>query len=331
MDFEPAYSRYPLASVNQRLGALIVDFLSCWFISELTLSLLSVTSSNPLRLFTFVVTWFVFRVFISARSQGQSFGRWLMSIRVIDAEYGKTATIGAFIKREALVFICSIFLIETITSTFIVFAWIPFAADAAFAIVDEEKRQAFHDRISSTISIQTRKGFQIDQKLGKLFNQAGEQASKLYQSRQDRDVYADEYPTPRKPKRRPRTKSRPPQDFYPEDDYSYRDSGRDSQNPLDDGFGQVDDFEQDNFYQPDYQSDYQDRPNRSDRANKANRGDRYSASSDNQERWDQNFGNDPEDEWGMPKSERSLSRPRPSSDDSQQQPPKRSARRPRRR
>jgi uncharacterized RDD family membrane protein YckC len=191
------------------------------------LSLLSIASSSPLRFVTFLFTWFIFRVFVAARNQGQSFGRWLMSVRVIDAEYGKTAGFAAFFKREIFVFICSLFLIETITSTLIVFAWIPFVADAAFAIVDNEKRQAFHDRISSTISIQSRKGFAIDQKLGKLFNQAGQQATRLYQSRQERDPYADEYNAPRsKPKRRPRTKSRPPQDFeqdfespYPERPY----------------------------------------------------------------------------------------------------------------
>jgi len=220
MDFEPAYSRYPLATINQRLGALIVDFLSCWFMAELILSLLSITTSNPLRLFTFICTWFIFRVFVAARGQGQSLGRWLMSIRVIDAEFGKTAGLGAFLKREVFVFACSLFLIETITSTFIVFAWIPFAADAAFAIVDEEKRQAFHDRFSRTISIQSRKGFQIDQKLGKLFNQAGQQANNFYQSRQNNNEYSDR-PAPRKPKRRPRSKSRPPQSYADYGDFNY--------------------------------------------------------------------------------------------------------------
>ena len=247
IDFEPAYSRYPLATVNQRLGALIVDFLSCWFISELILSILSIASSSPLRFVTFLVTWFLFRVLVAARGQGQSFGRWLMSIRVIDAEYGKTADFGAFFKREIFVFVCSLFLIETITSTLIVFAWIPFVADAAFAIVDNEKRQAFHDRVSSTISIQSRKGFAIDEKLGKLFNQAGQQATKLYQSRSDNrpdnrqnnrpnnrqnsNIYEDEYDAPRaRPKRRPRSKTRAPQDFGSEydrdfEDNSYTDSG----------------------------------------------------------------------------------------------------------
>ncbi len=222
MDFEPAYSRYPLATINQRLGALIVDFLSCWFISELIVSILSIDSSNPLHLVIFIVTWFMFRVLVAARSQGQSFGRWLMSIRVIDAEYGKTAGFAAFFKREIFVFACSLFLIETITSTLIVFAWIPFVADAAFAIVDDEKRQAFHDRISSTISIQSRKGFAIDQKLGKLFNQAGQQATKIYQGSQERDSYQDEYRTPRsKPKRRPRSKTRSPQDFNQDFDQDF--------------------------------------------------------------------------------------------------------------
>jgi uncharacterized RDD family membrane protein YckC len=272
MDFEPAYSRYPLATVNQRLGALIVDFLSCWFISELTVSILSIAPDNPLHLFIFISTWFVFRVFIAARAQGQSFGRWLISIRVIDAEYGKTAGLGAFMKREIFVFVCAIFLIKTITSTLIVFAWIPFVADAAFAIVDNEKRQAFHDRISGTISIQTRKGFAIDEKLGKLFNQAGQQATKLYQSRQERDLYEDEYSAPRpKPKRRPRTKSRSPQDFNfdrdSEFDRFYQDNYTDPYaEPLDpprnaykgdvDGF---DDWDKDDF-RDDYRDDLRDRP-----------------------------------------------------------------------
>ena len=267
MDFEPAYSRYPLATVNQRLGALIVDFLSCWFISELTVSILSIDPANPLHLFIFISTWFVFRVFIAARAQGQSFGRWLISIRVIDAEYGKTAGLAAFMKREIFVFICSIFLIKTITSTLIVFAWIPFVADAAFAIVDNEKRQAFHDRISSTISIQTRKGFAIDEKLGKLFNQAGQQATKLYQSRQDRDLYEDEYSAPRpKPKRRPRTKSRPPQDFNFDRDSDFERSPDRYTDPYAEPLdpprnvykGDVDNF--DNWDKDDSRDDFGDRP-----------------------------------------------------------------------
>ncbi len=260
MDFEPAYSRYPLASVNQRLGALIVDFLSCWFISELTVSILSLAPDNPLHLVIFVATWFVFRVFIAARSQGQSFGRWLMSIRVIDADFGKTAGFGAFLKREIFVFICSLFLIKTITSTLIVFAWIPFVADAAFAIVDNEKRQAFHDRISSTISIQSRKGFAIDEKLGKLFNRAGEQATKLYQTRQERDLYEDEYNAPRpKPKRRPRTKSRPPQDFERD---SYDEPIEPVRNAYKGDINNVDDWENDDYSdRPNYsQSSYEDEP-----------------------------------------------------------------------
>jgi hypothetical protein len=200
-------------------------------------------------------------VFIAARAQGQSFGRWLISIRVIDAEYGKTAGLGAFMKREIFVFICSIFLIKTITSTLIVFAWIPFVADAAFAIVDNEKRQAFHDRISGTISIQTRKGFAIDEKLGKLFNQAGQQATKLYQSRQDRDLYEDEYSAPRpKPKRRPRTKSRPPQDFnFDRSPDRYTDPYAEPLDPPRNVYkGDVDSF--DNWDKDDSRDDFGDRP-----------------------------------------------------------------------
>ncbi len=305
MDFEPAYSRYPLATINQRLGALIVDFLSCWFMAELILSLLSITTSSPLRLFTFICTWFVFRVLAAARGQGQSFGRWLMSIRVIDAEFGKTADLGAFLKREIFVFACSLFLIETITSTFIVFAWIPFAADAAFAIVDEEKRQAFHDRFSRTISIQSRKGFQIDQKLGKLFNQAGQQANNFYQSRQNIDEYSDR-PTPRKSKRRPRSKSRPPQSYPDYSDYS--------------GFNYTPDYsaEADPYIDPLASSNPRSRDDRDIYDDR----DRLDVDFDDS-RSNNNFGSDFDNNFGG-----DFGGDRPAFD---AEPPKRSARRPRRR
>jgi hypothetical protein len=118
--------------------------------------------------------------------------------------------------------------------------------------------------------------------LGKLFNQAGQQATKIYQSRQDRDLYEDDYSAPRpkpspKQKRRPRTKSRPPQDFNfgsnyeSEYDRSYTDPYAE---PLDsprsvykgdinDGVNNFDDWNNDDDYgdhTDSYQEPYQDEP-----------------------------------------------------------------------
>ncbi|MFN5857447.1 MAG: hypothetical protein ACK456_16400 [Pseudanabaenaceae cyanobacterium] len=60
MEFEPAYNRYAIASLNQRLGALIVDFLSCWFLAELLQAILTITTSATLQFFAFLVMWVIF-------------------------------------------------------------------------------------------------------------------------------------------------------------------------------------------------------------------------------------------------------------------------------
>lgn len=185
MEFEPAYNRYAIASLNQRLGALIVDFLSCWFLAELLQAILTITTSATLQFFAFLVMWVIFRVFVAAKSQGQTFGRWLMSVRIVDAQYGRTATVGALFAREAVVFICSLILLKTITSTLIVFAWIPFVADAALAIADGETRQTIHDRLGGTIAIQSRRGFALPTKITNFLNQAGEKAAEFYGDRED--------------------------------------------------------------------------------------------------------------------------------------------------
>ncbi|MFN5857446.1 MAG: RDD family protein [Pseudanabaenaceae cyanobacterium] len=122
---------------------------------------------------------------MAAKSQGQTFGRWLMSVRIVDAQYGRTATVGALFAREAVVFICSLILLKTITSTLIVFAWIPFVADAALAIADGETRQTIHDRLGGTIAIQSRRGFALPTKITNFLNQAGEKAAEFYGDRED--------------------------------------------------------------------------------------------------------------------------------------------------
>ncbi len=193
MEFDPVDNRQSsgsasgngIATLNQRLGALLVDFLSCWFLAELLQAILTITTSATLQFFAFLVMWVIFRVFVPAKSQGQSFGRWLMSVRIVDAQYGRTATVGALFTREVVVFVCSLILLKTITSTLIVFAWIPFVADAALAIADSETRQTIHDRLGGTIAIQSRRGFALPTKITNFLNQAGEKAAEFYGDRDD--------------------------------------------------------------------------------------------------------------------------------------------------
>ncbi len=47
---------------------------------------------------------------------------------------------------------------------------VPLIADCSTAFVDEDYRQAFHDRVSGTIVIPTRRGYSLDLKVKKLLD-----------------------------------------------------------------------------------------------------------------------------------------------------------------
>jgi uncharacterized RDD family membrane protein YckC len=187
-DFEPAYTRYPLAPILQRGAALGIDLLACTFLGQLIEAIAFGTITGGLTGYLiFGGLWVLFRVLVVNKSGGQSFGRWLMSLRTIDSEYGKTATISALFRRELVLVTVLLFFINTAATTLVVFTWIPLAADALFAQVDNQKRQAFHDRIGGTIVIFTRKGLELDRKIMGLFGQASQFYQNEFRGSNDRE------------------------------------------------------------------------------------------------------------------------------------------------
>jgi uncharacterized RDD family membrane protein YckC len=197
MDFDPAYNRMAIAQIGQRIGATLIDFVACEFLSQLIQALIWNNNDGTLNLFIFAPVWFLFRVLVSSKAQGQSFGRWLLSTRVVDMNYGKTSGIADLLKRESVIFLGIMILLSTFTTTLIVFAWLPLAVDVIFAIADPVKRQMLHDRLGGTIVIVSRKGFELDRKLAKLFGQVSKRTTELYQERsfgRDRDDDLDYQP-----------------------------------------------------------------------------------------------------------------------------------------
>ncbi len=196
-DFEPAYTRYALAPVLHRGAALGIDLLACSFLGQLIQAILFGTVEGGwVSWLIFGLNWFFFRVLVVNKSGGQSFGRWLMSLRTIDAEYGKTASLVALMWREVILLTCLLFFINTFNTTLVVFTWLPLAVDALFSQLDNQKRQTFHDRLAGTIVIFTRKGLELDRKILNLFGQA----NRFYQDeiRGASDGYEFERPTPRR-------------------------------------------------------------------------------------------------------------------------------------
>jgi uncharacterized RDD family membrane protein YckC len=191
MDYEPAYSRLVLARLAQRNVALLVDFIACAFLGQLIEALLGLSNSG-LGLVIFGVAWMLNRVFIAGKGQGQSLGRWLVSIRVVDMTYGKSAGVLELFKREAAIYLCMALVLAGfnsggLTNTISFFALIPIVIDGVIALADSEKMQTLHDKLSGTIVIVSKRGLQLDQKITRLLGQASRGASKAYQSRRSSD------------------------------------------------------------------------------------------------------------------------------------------------
>ncbi|NJL43439.1 MAG: RDD family protein, partial [Pseudanabaena sp. SU_2_4] len=162
-------------------------FIACAFLGQLIEALLGLSNSG-LGLSNFLAWPGCSIVFLSrGKNQGQSLGRWLVSIRVVDMMYGKSAGVFELAKREAAIYLCMALVLAGfnsggLTNTISFFALIPIVIDGIIALADSEKMQTLHDKLSGTIVIVSRKGLQLDQKIAKLLGQASRSASKAYQS-----------------------------------------------------------------------------------------------------------------------------------------------------
>ncbi len=167
--FEPAYNRLPLASLPTRLGAFVIDFLACFLLAQLIRELLGLSGGFWLQSL-FIPIWLSDRALVN----GQSLGRWAMSLKVVNMNFGKPTGTLALLKREGLILTFLLLLINSLDdkgmiTSLTIFAPIPLIVELVFASADTEKRQTIHDRLSESIVVFTRKGLQLDLKLSKWF------------------------------------------------------------------------------------------------------------------------------------------------------------------
>jgi uncharacterized RDD family membrane protein YckC len=170
IEFEPAYNRLPLASLPTRLGAFVIDFLACFLLAQLIRELLGLSGGFWLQ-FIFMPIWLSDRALVN----GQSLGRWAMSLKVVNMNYGKPTGTLALLKREGLILAFLLLIINSLDSSgmitsLTIFAPIPLIVELVFASADTLKRQTIHDRLSESIVVFTRKGLQLDLKLSKWIN-----------------------------------------------------------------------------------------------------------------------------------------------------------------
>lgn len=172
INIQPAYDRLPLATIGMRNGALAIDFAASAFTGQLIEALLGIDPVSGGGLLVFGLAWLLLRVVLAGANQGQSLGRWAMSLKTVDALYGKPAGMLELLKREGLVMVLIALFLAALRSptTAALFAIFPLVIDGAVAYADDRKRQTLHDKLGGTIVILSRSGFQLDRKLSAAFN-----------------------------------------------------------------------------------------------------------------------------------------------------------------
>lgn len=180
-DRPPAY--LPRVPLWRRTTATAIDAVAVWLLA----SLLGAQVQGIL----FLILWLVDRVIIVANNRGQSLGRLAMDIKVLDEESRRIPTMLELAKREGLLgieFLLALLglnLLQGLNPTALL-VMAPLAADFAVASADVDRRLAFHDRISGTMVVQTRRGFSLDLKVKRWYDAAQQYLQEARDTRRDR-------------------------------------------------------------------------------------------------------------------------------------------------
>ena len=166
---KPDYRKYPKVPLDRRAWAFAIDFLSVWFISAFF------AASLIVQWLVFLICWWIFRVLIVDKNNGQSLGNWLYDLKIIDPRFNRIPDLLSLFKREAVVGVGSALAIaglQNFTSGLsLLLLLTPLAVDCSLALIDEETNLAGHDRLARTFMVQTERGFSLDLRIKKIFGQ----------------------------------------------------------------------------------------------------------------------------------------------------------------
>jgi uncharacterized RDD family membrane protein YckC len=166
---KPIYRPFPKVPLERRAWAFVIDFLVIW--------LLSAIAGVVLQWLVFLGLWMLVRVVIAERNKGQTLGRWLFDMKVLDPRFKKIPTLVTLIKREgilgsaACLAMIGLQYYNLTNGIGMILLCCPLFADCALALADERFQQAFHDQMAQTVIVQTRRGFSLDLRLKKLLAQ----------------------------------------------------------------------------------------------------------------------------------------------------------------
>jgi len=171
MRSELAPPRYPRVPLWRRGAALGIDFLAVALLSSV------MGTSAIAQGIVFIIGWLALRVILVSQNQGQSLGRWAFDMRVVNMRWGSTPGLQELAQRESIIALGAMLVMFGFANLNPANGWsillfIPLAADGLLAIVDQERRQSFHDQICRTLIVPTRRGYSLDLKLQRLWIEA---------------------------------------------------------------------------------------------------------------------------------------------------------------
>lgn len=168
-DEKPPYRPYPTVPMKRRAGGFLIDLCVVWFLS-------AIVGKGFLQFLLFMLFWWALRVVLVEKNKGQSLGGWCMDMKVIDLRYDRAPDLLTSSKGEAIVGFaaylatCGLALIlnNPISTVLLV---LPLLANFLVAVGDNEYSQAFHERFTETMTIETDRGFSLDLRLRDLLDE----------------------------------------------------------------------------------------------------------------------------------------------------------------
>ncbi|MCW6052806.1 RDD family protein [Lyngbya sp. CCAP 1446/10] len=161
----------PKVSIGRRAAAFCIDAIAVGLPSLLL-------GTNPIaQTIFFVLLWMILRVPIVRKNHGQSIGRWALDMKIADVRFQRIPGVQELCKREGLLGICAALAFAgvgglTSTNAAVLLLILPLAIDCSTAFIDTARfPQAFHDRLSGTMVIGTKRGYSLDIKVRRLLDQ----------------------------------------------------------------------------------------------------------------------------------------------------------------
>jgi uncharacterized RDD family membrane protein YckC len=162
----PAPPRIPLAPLERRAYAYLLDFVTIWLFSSL--------ASGLVQFVIFVVGWVSLRIVVVSANQGQSLGGWAFDLKVINLRLRRLPGILELSQREGILGGASYLAMMGLNINFrngVTFLLLiaPLVADFALAIAEDSLNQAFHDRVAGTVVLSSKRGFSLDLRLKRIW------------------------------------------------------------------------------------------------------------------------------------------------------------------